>query len=170
MNFMMTKIKIGTAISLLHIFWPDFEEVYGSVFLAGTKTKTLSDPENGRDRTEIEVHLNHVHMIDLFKHNASLQPADEDDRFYDQGHPDFSILCEVGKMLAQMWFQKLRADFPGYDFRVYYTQEDNPIVRFHRIRQDEPNWIDDDQFSEEIQLGKVIIYDTRKTPPAKGGA
>jgi hypothetical protein len=64
-----------------------------------------------------------------------------------------------------MWFQKLRLDFPQYDFRVYYTQDDNPIIRFHRVRPDEPNWIDEGKYIEKIERGKVVIYDTRKTPP-----
>ncbi len=64
-----------------------------------------------------------------------------------------------------MWFQKLKLDFPQYDFRVYYTQADNPIVRFHRVRPDEPNWIDAEKWSEEIKSGKVVIYDTRKKIP-----
>jgi hypothetical protein len=167
----MRQIKIRTAAALLHIFWPDFVEVDGSVFLAHVKPKATSDPEHGLDRTGMEAFLNHTHMIDLFNHDASLQPIDEDDdRFYDPDHPDFSALCEVGMILAQMWFQKLRVDFPQYGFRVYYSQADNPIVRFHRIRIDEPNWLDENDYSEEIQLGKLIIYDTRKTSPVRGRA
>jgi hypothetical protein len=167
----MKQIKVSTAIALLVIFWPDFEEVDGSIFLANDQPKSTSDLQNGLDRTGMEAFYNHTHMIDLFKHNASLQPIDEDDdRFYDQDDPDFSALCKLGKTLAQMWFQKLQIDFPQYDFRVYYTQDDNPIVRFHRVRPDEPNYIDEEQWIEEIEYGKVIIYDTRKMPSQKSDA
>jgi hypothetical protein len=93
----MRQIKVGTAIALLHIFWPDFVEVDGSVSLANDKPKRTSDSEHGLDRTGMEAFLNHTHMIDLFKHNAGLQPVDEDDdRFYDLDHPDYSGLCELG--------------------------------------------------------------------------
>jgi hypothetical protein len=162
----MKQIKVSIAIALLDIFWPDFEEVDGSIFLATNYPKRASDLENGLDRTGIEALMNHTHMIDLFKHNAGIQPIDEDDeRFYDYDHPDFSSLCELAKTIAQMWFQKLKLDFPQYDFRVYYTQDEDPVIRFHRIRPNELNWIDEEQFIEEIERGKVIIYDTRKMPP-----
>ena len=42
--------------------------------------------------------------------------------------------CELGKQIARMWAVKLKADFPLDRFRVYYTQNDNPIVRFHKVR------------------------------------
>jgi hypothetical protein len=160
----MRQIKIGTAIAYLHIFWPDFEEVEGSIFIANDQPKSTSDLQHGLDRTGMEAFYNHTHMIDLFKHNSCRQPIDEyDEKFFDYDHPDFLSLCELGKTLAQMWFQKLQIDFPKYDFRVYYTRDDNPVVRFHRVRPDELNWIDEGQYIEEIKRGEVVIYDTRKT-------
>jgi hypothetical protein len=162
-NRKMNQIKVSTAIALLDIFWPDFEEVDGSVYLTTNQKKTN---DGFFDRTDMETFYNHTHMIDLFKHNAGLRPIDEgDDRFYDEDHPDFLGLCELGKTLAQMWFQKLKLDFPQYDFRVYYTQDDDPIVRFHRVRPGEPNWIEEEQWFEKIEAGKVVIYDTRKKIP-----
>jgi hypothetical protein len=162
----MKHIKASTALELLHIFWPDFVEVDGSIFLETVQPNNTSDLELGLDRTGMEAFYSHTHLIDLFKHNADIQPIDENDnRFIDYDDPDFLKLCDLGKALAQMWFQKLKLDFPKYDFRVYYTQEEDPIVRFHRIRQEEPNWIDEEHWSEKIDSGTVIIYDTRKNNP-----
>jgi hypothetical protein len=166
----MRKISLDTSTHLLQIFWPDFVDVDGSVFLAWEKPKAISDPEHGLDRTGMEVFVNHTHMIDLFHHEASRQPIDEnDERFYDNEHPDFLLMCQLGKKLAEMWLQKLKADFPQYDFRVYYTQEDNPVVRFHRIRLDEPNWLEEVRCAEDIEHGRIIIYDTRYEFAKRGG-
>lgn len=160
----MRQIKIETAMALLHdVFWPDFEEIDGSIFLATDQPKKTCDLEHDLDRTGMEAMLNHTHIFYVFKNNAGRQPVEDGDyQFYDPSHPDFLKLCDLGKTLAQMWFQKLQIDFPHYDFRVYYTQEDNPIVLFHRVRPDEPNYLDEERWSEEIKSGKVIIYDTRK--------
>ncbi len=156
------KVSARTATDLLHIFYPDFVEIDGSVFLAWEKPKKISDPENGLDHIGMESFVNHTHMIDLFKHKADRKPKGEnDDCFYDIEHPDFLLLCQLGKSIAEIWFQKLKADFPQYEFRVYYTQEDNPIVRFHRVRINEPNWIDEEQCIEDIKQKKIIIHDTR---------
>ncbi|MGB8648925.1 MAG: hypothetical protein WCF84_27055 [Anaerolineae bacterium] len=56
-----------------------------------------------------------------------------------------------------MWFEKLKNDFPQYRFRVYYTQLDNPVVRFHRVRIDELYWLES---SADVKLGEIIVCDT----------
>jgi hypothetical protein len=158
---MSPRIKIKTAVELMHVFWPDFVERDGSIFLPWEKVVQISDFEHGLDFTGMEAFQNHTHIIDLFGHEAGREPAGEsDDCFFDYNHPDFMLLCEAGKKLAQMWFQKLRVDFPHYRFRVYYTQEDNPIVRFHRVRAEEPYWLDEEMYGEDVKLGKIIVYDT----------
>lgn len=108
-------------------------------------------------RTEVEAFLSHTHVIDLVQHKMPWK-----DGQYDHLSPDFESLCKVGKRLAAMWYQKLRADFPDYRFRVYYTQDDDPIVRFHRVRKDEPYWLNEKDYRAEIEQGKVIIYDTEQ--------
>jgi hypothetical protein len=163
------RVSIGTAIELLHdVFWPEFVEVDGCVFLAWLKSNGL---EHKYGRTETEASENHTHMIDLFNHKADHRPIDEnDDRFYNSEHPDFKLLCEMGKALAEIWFRKLMIDFPSYDFRVYYTQNDNPIVRFHRVRLGETNWLDKSDWPEAIERGEIIIYDTRAIRDKQVGA
>ncbi len=164
---MKKLIEVNLAIDLLQIVWPDFVEVDGSVFLARAMPDKLSDPHLGLDRTGTEASANHVHVSYLFGHNASRHPKGADDhKFLDSKHPDFLLLCQAGKTLASIWFQKLQADFPNYDFRVYYTQEDDPIVRFHRVRSDEPNWLDESNYP----IDKVLVFDTRKKMAGIGGA
>ncbi len=155
-----SKVNVSIAIELAHIFWPNFVEMNGSIFLPWQVTTKTSDPEPGVDATGMEALLNHTHMIDLFAHETDRDPVNDEDGFYDQNHPDFGLLCEVGKTLAKMWYEKLKIDFPQYRFRVYYTQEDDPIVRFHRVRSDEPYWLDEADWTEDTRLGKIIVYDT----------
>ena len=154
---MMLHIK--TAHNLLRLFYPDFVEIGGAVFLAD------SLPQGGRpslapDRAAAESLINHVHILDRFRHDAGLDGNNPEGVFYDRGHPDFQLGCEVAKKVALIGRQKLKAEFPDYRFRVYYTEEDNPIIRFHRVREGEPVWLDESGWSKEVARGKVIVYDT----------
>jgi len=158
-------ISIGTGVELLDIFWPEFFEIDGCVLVS-----TTNDPaytlNAGYNRTETEAFLNHFHIADDFNHKAERESANDANEYFDDAHPDFQLLCKMGKAVAQMWFRKLSLDFPAYDFRVYYTQYDNPIVRFHRVRPDERNWIEDDdpRSAEAVAYGEMVIYDTRAEP------
>ena len=159
----MHKVSIYSAVELSKIFWPDFIEIDGSVFLVSGKPETVKAPDGFFDRTSVEAASSHTHIADLFAHQADRHPKDENDHnFFNNDHPDFQLLCKMGKILAEIWYQKLRLDFPQYDFRVYYTQEDNPIVRFHRVRMNEANWLDEEQYENDIRQGKIIVYDTRR--------
>jgi hypothetical protein len=133
----------------LHL-WPDFVEREGSVFLATVAPSSLPD---GLDRTGGEAFANHVHVLDLFGPGCNLVR---------EGHPDFRVACEIGKVMAQTWFAKLTRDFPQYRFRVYYTEKDNPIVRFHRVRETEAIWLDEADWQDSLNKGEVIVLDSGK--------
>ena len=87
---------------------------------------------------------------------------DEIEQIYDESHLDFPAACEVGKTMARMWATKLKADFPGERFRVYYTQYDNPIVRFHKVRPNEHVWQSDKELMDatDPSFRGALIYDT----------
>ncbi len=158
----MTKVSVATAVQLVNLFWPEFVEIDGSVFVPWDAPEKALDSEVDFDHTETEAFHNHTHMIDIVNHKTERVPTGEDDEsFYDAQHPDFLLLCRLGKTIAKMWFEKLKADFPNYEFRVYYTERDNPIVRFHRVRDGEPNWLEEADFPTDIERGTVIVYDTR---------
>jgi len=151
----MSKVHIKTAIGLLNIVWPEFGEVNGAIFRkGGTRVVGTED----MDTTGREAFANHQHILDLFQHKAYKTGDTED--FYIPSHPDFIAACEFGKKLATIWFSKLRQDFPHHRFRVYYTQDDNPIVRFHRVRDDEPFWLSEADHRQAITDGKVMVLDS----------
>jgi hypothetical protein len=76
------------------------------------------------------------------------EELDEVEETYDTSHPGF--------MAA--W----KADFPQHRFRVYYTQYDNSIVRFHMVRIDERCWLTDEELrsATEPNFGNAVIFDT----------
>ena len=87
---------------------------------------------------------------------------DETEEIYDESHPDFIAACELGKTVARMWALKLKADFPNEHFRVYYTQYDNPIVRFHKVRPHEHVWLSNEELLDATDpwFRDALIYDT----------
>ncbi len=154
---MKSRIKSQTAVELLQIFWPDFVEVNDLILVPWEGTIELSDAQQDMDHTGIETFRNHTHIMDLFRHEVAWEDGN-----YDHHSPDFKDLCEIGKKLAGMWYQKLQVDFPNYRFRVYYTQDDDPIVRFHRVREGERYWLNEKNYRAEIEQGRVIVHDTER--------
>jgi hypothetical protein len=72
----------------------------------------------------------HTHLLDLFAHRAKLRR----EPWWNSRHPDFARACRLGEIMCETWAAKLRRDFPDEDYAVFCTRDDNPIVRFHRIR------------------------------------
>jgi hypothetical protein len=155
----LRDIPVQVAERVARLFRPSFEECHGCVFLAGQS----ADPAAvGMDLTSTEAFANHVHVLDLFAHAAGVDGNRRDDgRWYDQSSADFVAACALGKALAWAWFCKLRTDFPRYRFRVYYTEQDNPIVRFHRVHDGEAVWLSEADWSLAIAKGEVLVFDTQ---------
>jgi hypothetical protein len=147
------RCPIQSATRLAAVFWPIFEERFECVFLAG---QAVDPAQVKMDRTGAEASANHVHLFDLFSHGVTWN----EETSYDITHPDFVAACELGKLLARAWWSKLGLDYPGQRFRVYYTERDEPIVRFHCFRRDEPTWLDEATWGAEIARGEVIVLDT----------
>ncbi len=115
--------------------------------------------------------VNHTHVFDMFGANSKAvkqttvdhnEVLDAIEITYDESHPDFIAACEIGKTAAKLWALKLKQDFPNDGFRVYYTEFDSPIVRFHKVRSDEPLWRTDEAISQGIQLDlrNALVFDT----------
>jgi hypothetical protein len=158
---------VGAALKVSRILWPDFVEEHGCVFLgwhAGSSPPPSSDTPTGW-----ESFVNHKHLFDEFANDATIVVSAEEGKgltskevAYNEHHPDFVAACELGQRIAKLWALKLRLDFPAERFRVYYTQYDNPIVRFHRVRESEPYWLPDEalQTGTDSSLTNALIYDT----------
>jgi hypothetical protein len=151
-------IHIRTALNLSSLFWPEFVEIDGAVFIASELARSGTKPSDFPNQTEAELFINHIHILDHFSHNADLEG--NEDRFWDESHTDFKSACDLGKLIAAMWASKLLADYPNHEFRVYYSQRDNPIVRFQRVRLGEPTWIAEEANSKQIEAGEIIVRST----------
>lgn len=161
------KASIHTAMSVAQILWPDFMEVNDCVFLAFWVGENPSELPAGK--TETECFINHMHLFDEFANGATTENSarySEElnvvEETYDISHRDFIAACDLGLKIARMWAAKLKLDFPRDRFRVYYTQYDNPIVRFHKVRSGEPEWLSNDalQLATDPNFQNAVIYDT----------
>ncbi len=163
-------ITVGAALAVSRLLWPDFIEEHGCVFL-GIHSGS-NPPPAGDTATGWESFINHTHIFDEFANDASTVVSEEvvSDSLsavevaYDEHHPDFLSACELGQQIAKLWAMKLKLDFPFARFRVYYTQYDNPIVRFHKVRNDEPEWLSDEalQHATDPSFRNALIYDTSR--------
>lgn len=122
-------------------FWPAFVVRDDLIFLEHIRYRADDCKRRLYDRTSIESSLNHVHILDIFEHEASV----DTEPFWVTDHPHFQVACQLGRTLAKSWAHKLSLDFPDRKLRVYYTRDDNPIVRFHQVHDGEPPWLDGQQ-------------------------
>jgi hypothetical protein len=166
-------IHIKTAHKLLDFIYPTFVEEDGVVRLgfAFPPQKPSSEeqqeeisPVARKDFIELEAFINHTHIIDHFRHGFGLDGENPEGKYYDSNHSDFRLACDFAKKVAHIWAHKLKYEFPQYRFRVYYTQNDNPIVRFHRVREGEANWLNEESWAKEIAEGTIVILDTARLP------
>jgi hypothetical protein len=157
-------VPIEFARDTAAILWPCFVEQDGMILvdLSGrdrpSKRRITRRPDIGFDNTGIEAFHNHTHILDLFKHDPKVWRARLG--HHDRRHPHFRLAERIGVAIAEAWFAKLRQDFPDDHFRVYYTRDDDPIVRFHRVYPNEPPWLEDQEPPRSIE--RIRVWDTRR--------
>jgi hypothetical protein len=144
---------------ILRIAWPSFVEVGGGIFLCETAPSDAAALGRYSDFTEAEAFCNHIHVLDLVEHGAGLDGSDPERGYYDAAHPDFLAASEAGKIIAQSWQAKLARDFPGRRFRVYFCADDNPVVRFHAVRDNEVPWLDERDWVQAVAAGRVLVLE-----------
>jgi hypothetical protein len=157
-------IPIEFMSAAARLLWPRFVVQDGLIFvdLPGqrrpSKRRINRSPKTGLDNTGIEAFQNHTHILDLFKHDPRVWQA-RVGRF-NRSHPQFRLAERLGVVVAEAWLAKLRRDFPGDHFRVYYTGDEDPIVRFHRLYPGESVWLDDSIPAKPRRLCR--IWDTTR--------
>ncbi|QJX01209.1 hypothetical protein [Frigoriglobus tundricola] len=149
-------MKARNAVAILRVAWPSFVEVGGGVFLHEVDPAGLGC---FGDLTAAEAFCNHVHVLDFVEHGAGLDGSDPGRGYYDAAHPDFLAAFEAGTLIAQSWQAKLARDFPGRRFRVYFCADDNPVVRFHTVRDNETPWLDERDWAQAVAAGRVIVLE-----------
>jgi len=144
----------------MHLCWPRFVERDNAVLLASEVPAEGPLWSQFPDITSAEAFYNHLHVLDAFDHGAGLDGSDPAEGFWDSQHPDFVAACALGKVIAEMWHAKLNAEYPERQFRVYFTADDNPVVRFHCVRAQEPAWLDEECWKEAVAAGRIVILET----------
>ena len=156
---MKMNSTLKDALDVARLMWPRFAERDGAILAIDLVGEGSTPASMFPSLTEAEILLNHVHILDCFKNGAGI----EREPFYDSDHPDFERACTLGILVARCWAAKLHLDYPERTFRVFYTQQDNPIVRFHQLRIGEPQFLDEADWSDEVKDGRVVIH---KVPAA----
>ena len=146
------RVSIRSATTVSKVLWPEFVVVNDLVFFSWAAPEMV-DLNMWYDKTEVEQYLNHTHVLDLFSHRTYL----DEDPWIDQSHEDFKLSCEFGVMWVETVAEKLAKDFPDRNFWVYYTEQDNPIIRFHQDHPKEIPWLRKENFLAEIEKGTIII-------------
>lgn len=152
----ITPVKIKTAQIVLDLLWPEFVVVDDCVFLKEEwlVNKHCYDPKYPM---QSESDMNHTHILQYLKHDAGSRRAP----YFKTKHPDFIAACAFAKKICWAWAGKLAVEFRRDTFRVYYCGFD-PIVRFHKVRKGEANWVEPSDWPDGIALGKVLILEARK--------
>lgn len=125
-DYINFNIDPNDLIIIGKLFFPDFVEVDGSVFLKEKYTREnylmwLKDIE---DPVEIEKVINHVHIYDLFSNTE-----------YDV---EEFIFEEVAKILAFSWRLCLDSFFKEKKFNVIYSNTDKdygPTITFYQQKR-----------------------------------
>jgi hypothetical protein len=166
-NELPTALKVRAALEVRYFLWPEFVREHGCIFLA--RYAGSNPPPSTDTATGWESFVNHIHIFDEFQNEATKsvtleagEALDFVEESYNEVHPDFIAACELGRTAARLWAIKLKLDFPAEQFRVYYTEYDNPIVRFHKVRGEEPVWLPDQalQSATDPSFRNSLIYDT----------
>lgn len=111
------------AIAYLTLFWPEFIEYEGCVFIGREPPETYQEwKEKFKGNVKsIEEMLNHHHLFDVFG--------------LKQGTPEQILF--LGRKLKELWFLKLTRDYPDKKFIVeldkkFDQETDNPEITFYQ--------------------------------------
>jgi hypothetical protein len=129
---------VTTALQIAELLWPDFVLEGGATFVKSAREGAPQTIQSLGGLLEAEWFVNHTHVLDNFVHGALL-PTEP---FWDSTHQDFARACRLGEIMCETWAAKLRRDAPDEDYAVYCTRDDNPIVRFHKIREPDDVYFD----------------------------
>jgi len=164
-SFARQSHELSTVVAVADLLWPVFVERNGVIFLGFVK-----QPTDGADHhssiTQYERFHSHTHVQDIVRWTVPrLHDVALDLERPDSSSPEFHAAWDFAKQLAAMWLAKLMQDFPSYEFRVYATKLDDPIVHFHRIRQDEPAWLTDAEARDAVARDELLVLDSRHVRP-----
>lgn len=113
------KPELAVGYSL--VFWPEFARYKEYVVRAGCDKPSYLDEWERQcegDKIAVEKVVNHIHIADL---HACGKPLSEPQARY------------LGRVLKHIHEVKLRADFPGLTFEVYFNDEPSHAIEDYQL-------------------------------------
>lgn len=106
------------------VLWPDFVEHDGCVFRGPLKDWDDQTYRNWMiqtdgDRRRVEAVMNHLHIADVLE---AVVPS-----------PSREVVLAFGRLMRDLWTQKLSRDFPDRTFIVAFPEEHQDEVIDHEI-------------------------------------
>lgn len=115
-DYLFGSANIEIAIAFTKLFWPDFVEHEGGIFLSEAFDSQIYEQwkiELGNDVAAIEQVMNHQHVDDIL---PGAQNASSDNLLY------------LGQALAQMWESRLKSLYPQRRFQVKCDRDEDTVV------------------------------------------
>ena len=105
-NWLAAFGQIDASLIYAKLFWPDFQSLYGSVFLRPIDEVLYEAwmTKLNRDTQKVQRTLNHTHLADFFCNSEPRVTTEK--------------LLTLGRLLTETWKQKLKLDFPDQKFEV----------------------------------------------------
>ncbi len=118
----METLNYELVVLVSTIFWPRLREHDGAILLIDNSDdadfQTWFEALDG-DLTAVERQLNHVHLGDFL---------------FDAEPAQTGLMYDLANTVATMWRHRLNDGYPNVSFVVEVTQEDSPVLTFHRDR------------------------------------
>lgn len=148
------KMNPRKFLSAANLLWPDFVVEGDCVFLRQERPSAKTHIDGLGDLLDQECFINHVHVLDRCEHDANLGT----EPFWDINSEDFREAVELAAITAEIWASKLASEFPKESFAVFATRDDNPIVRFHKVRTDDAFWMEPSTLEQESPGAALFIH------------
>ncbi|MCL1465277.1 hypothetical protein [Argonema galeatum] len=123
-DFLFGVANIEIALAFTQLFWPDFVEHQGGIFLTEAFDLEIYQQwkeKLGNDINAIERVMNHQHIDDIL---PGAEKVGIDNLYY------------LGDTIAQMWSSRLKLVYPDRTFQVNSDRDEHSvIVTFYQIIQ-----------------------------------
>jgi hypothetical protein len=153
-------LRVSTALKLTDVLWPAFVERDGVILPASVRPPS---PPLGPHRTltEYERFHGHTHIQDMFRWEVPYRyDAELDLERADSESAQHAEAWALAQRIGRMWLAKLCVDFPTYRFRVYVSRLDDPIIHYHRVREQEAVWMTDAEAAGQVARGDLAVFDS----------
>jgi hypothetical protein len=138
----MTNMKPGSVLKAAEMLWPEFLAQDDTVFLLRERSKISQPLDSLGPPLEQECFVNHVHVLDECENDAKLTV----EPFWNNSSTDFLNAIQ------------LALEFPTNDFAIFAIRDDNPIVRFHKIRSGDAFWADPATLEHDFPDAALFIH------------